>query len=86
MPTSETVGTPGAANEAIGGTPMLHYFDFASRGRGQTVRLLWEEAGVAYTDVRYSCDEYPSYKKPIISELNPTSNVPVVELNGKVLT
>ncbi|KAL8832730.1 MAG: hypothetical protein Q9191_000067 [Dirinaria sp. TL-2023a] len=86
MPTRETVGTSGAANKAIGGVPTLHYFDFASRGRGQTVRLLWEDAGIAYTDVRYSFDEYPSYKKSIISELNPTSNVPVVELNGKVLT
>lgn len=47
---------------------------------------MWEDAGIAYEDVRYSFDEYPDYKKSIIAEKNPTSNVPVVELNGKVLT
>lgn len=42
MPTVKTVGTPGAANEAIGGVPEIHYFDFYSKGRGQVNRLMFE--------------------------------------------
>lgn len=49
MPTSKTYGTEGAANKAIGGVPTLHYFDFASKGRGQVIRLLWE---VYYSEFR----------------------------------
>lgn len=86
MPSTKTYGTEGAANKAIGGVPTLHYFDFQSRGRGQVVRLLWEDAGIAYTDVRYSFEEYPEYKKSRISQLNPAATIPVVELNGKILT
>ena len=51
MPTTKRYGTAGAANEAIGGVPTLHYFDFQSRGRGQVIRLLWEDAGIAYEDI-----------------------------------
>jgi len=36
--------------------------------------------------VRYSFEEYPEYKKSKIAHLNPTANIPVVELNGKILT
>lgn len=50
------------------------------------IRLLWEDAGIAYDDVRYSFDEYPEYKETKIAELNPTKNIPVVELNGQILT
>jgi len=42
MPTTKKVGSPGPANEKIGGVPTIHYFDFQSRGRGQVVRLMWE--------------------------------------------
>ena len=86
MPTINKYGTPGAANKAIGGVPTLHYFDFQSRGRGQVVRLLWEDAGIAYEDVRYSFEEFPEAKKTKIFDLNPTGNIPVIELNGKILT
>ncbi|KAI4098218.1 MAG: hypothetical protein L6R37_006617 [Teloschistes peruensis] len=86
MPSTKTYGTPSAANKAIGGEPTIHYLDFASRGRGQVVRLLWEDAGIAYTDIRYDFDEYPEYKKTVIAEKNPTTTLPVIELNGKVLT
>ncbi|KAI4101262.1 MAG: hypothetical protein LQ339_005190 [Xanthoria mediterranea] len=86
MPSTKQYGTTGPANEAIGGIPTIHYLDFASRGRGQVVRLMWEDAGIAYTDVRYSFEEYPEYKKTFIAEKNPTTNVPVVEINGKILT
>ncbi|KAL2351514.1 glutathione S-transferase [Cryomyces antarcticus] len=86
MPSSKQVGQESAANKKIGGVPTIHYFDFQSRGRGQVVRLLWEDAGIAYTDVRYSFDEYPQYKKSKIEDMNPTATIPVVELNGKILT
>ncbi|KAL8726351.1 MAG: hypothetical protein Q9166_006758 [cf. Caloplaca sp. 2 TL-2023] len=86
MPSTKQHGTPSAVNQAIGGVPTIHYFDFASRGRGQVVRLLWEDAGIAYEDIRYSFEEYPEYKKSIIAEKNPTATIPVVELNGKILT
>ncbi|KAF2131681.1 glutathione S-transferase-like protein [Dothidotthia symphoricarpi CBS 119687] len=86
MPTSKVYGTPGPNNEKIGGVPIMHYFDFMSRGRGQAVRLLWEDAGIAYEDVRYTFDEYPSYKADKISALNPAATIPVVELDGRILT
>ncbi|KAF1344812.1 glutathione S-transferase [Delphinella strobiligena] len=86
MPSTKEFGTPSEANKKIGGVPTLHYFDFQSRGRGQVIRLLWEDAGIAYKDVRYSFEEYPDYKKSVISQLNPTSTIPVIELNGRILT
>ncbi|KAL8947005.1 MAG: hypothetical protein Q9222_006665 [Ikaeria aurantiellina] len=86
VPTTKNHGTPGPANDLIGGTPTIHYFDFASRGRGQVIRLLWEDAGIAYEDIRFSFDEWLEYKKTVALEKNPTSNVPIVELNGRVLT
>lgn len=86
MPSTKEFGTPGEANKKIGGVPTIHYFDFQSRGRGQVIRLLWEDAGIAYKDVRYSFEEYPDYKKSLISQLNPTSTIPVIELNGRILT
>ena len=64
----------------------MHYFDFASRGRGQVVRLMWEDAGIAYEDIRYTFEEYPVYKKSKIQEMNPNATIPVIELNGKILT
>ncbi|KAL8676685.1 MAG: hypothetical protein Q9186_006818 [Xanthomendoza sp. 1 TL-2023] len=86
MPSTKQYGTAGPANQAIGGVPTMHYFDFASRGRGQVVRLMWEDAGVAYEDIRYSFEEYPDYKNTVIAEKNPTTTIPVVELDGKILT
>ncbi|EIM91823.1 glutathione S-transferase-like protein [Stereum hirsutum FP-91666 SS1] len=87
MPTVEHIGTPSEANTTIGGVPIIHYFDFQSRGRGQVVRLLFEDAGIAYTDVRYSFGEYPEVQSthPILSQ-NPTKSVPIIELDGKLLT
>ena len=86
MPSTKKVGTPGDANAAIGGVPTIHYLDFKSRGRGQVVRLLFEDAGIAYEDVRYPDDEFPKAKDSKISEMNPTKTIPVIELNGKILT
>lgn len=64
----------------------MHYFDYQSRGRGQVVRLFWEDASIAYDDLRYSFEEYPEYKKSRIAEMNPTGFIPVIELNGRILT
>jgi glutathione S-transferase len=89
MPQQYQVGHPGPANERIGGVPTVHYFDFFSKGRGQVIRLLFIDAGIAYNDVRYSFDEYRNDIKPSFMQpggMNPTGNVPVVELNGEVMT
>lgn len=86
MPTIKRCLTESEANLVIGGVPTLHYLDFQSRGRGQVLRLLWEDAGIAYEDIRYTFQEYPEYKKTRIAEMNPTGHVPVVELNGRILT
>ena len=86
MPTTDKCGTPSKVNRAIGGVPIIHYLDFASRGRGQVVRLLFEDAGIAYEDVRYPDEELPEAKKTILGKLNPASTLPILELNGKVLT
>jgi glutathione S-transferase len=43
-------GTESAANKAIGGIPVIHYFDFQSRGRGEVVHLLLIDAGTAYKE------------------------------------
>ncbi|KAL9120240.1 MAG: hypothetical protein Q9187_003206 [Circinaria calcarea] len=85
MPSTKKVGTAGDANAAIGGVPTIHYLDFKSRGRGQVVRLLFEDAGIAYEDIRYSFDEFPKAKETTLSSMNPTKTIPVIELNGKTL-
>ena len=86
MPTNAQYGTPGEANKTIGGVPTLHYLDFASKGRGQVVRLLFEDAGIAYEDVRYSFEELPAAQKTTLKEMNPVGTVPIIELNGEILT
>jgi len=85
MPTTTRIGEEGSANKAIGGVPTMHYFDFQSKGRGQVVRLLWIDAGIAFDDVRYGFDEYPAFKNGRLAEMNPNATIPVVELNGKIL-
>ena len=69
MPKTERSYQPTAANDAIGGVPNIHYFDFASKGRGQVIRLLWEDAQIAYDDTRYSFDEYPDFKQGKLREM-----------------
>lgn len=86
MPTTMRCLTESDANHAIGGVPTMHYFDYQSRGRGQVVRLFWEDAGIAYEDLRYSFEEYPEYKKSRIAGMNPLGFIPVIELNGRILT
>ncbi|KAN0110550.1 hypothetical protein V8E51_006937 [Hyaloscypha variabilis] len=88
MPHTLNYGTEGATNEAIGGVPFLHYFDFQSRGRGHVVRLLLSDVGAAYEDIRYTFDEWPEHKrKGPVAGMNPTGNIPIIEMpGGKILT
>ncbi|KAL8283290.1 hypothetical protein RQP46_005700 [Phenoliferia psychrophenolica] len=54
MPKITDIGVEGAANAAIGGVPTLYYFDFASKGRGEVLRLFFEDSGIAFKDHRWS--------------------------------
>ena len=86
MPTTQRALQPSAGNETLRGVPEVLYFDFQSRGRGQAVRLLLEDALIAYDDTRYSFQEFPEWKETGLVELNPMKTMPVVKLNGKTLT
>lgn len=86
MPTTQRALSPSTGNDTLGGVPEILYFDFQSRGRGQALRLLLEDAQIAYDDTRYSFEEYPEWKETGLVELNPVKTVPVVKLNGKNLT
>ena len=48
--------------------------------------MFLQDAGIAYEDIRYDFDEYPKYKETKIAQLNPLATIPVVELNGQILT
>ena len=86
MPTTQRALSPSTGNDTLGGVPEILYFDFQSRGRGQAVRLLLEDAQIAYDDTRYSFQEFPEWKETGLVELNPVKTVPVVKLNEKNLT
>lgn len=86
MPTTQRALGPSTGNDTLGGVPEILYFDFQSRGRGQAVRLLLEDAQIAYDDTRYSFQEYPEWKETGLVELNPVKTIPVVKLNEKNLT
>ena len=72
MPSSKQIGQESENNRKIGGVPTIHYFDFQSRGRGQVVRLLWEDAEISYTDVRYTFEEVCHYLQYSLPQLNLT--------------
>ncbi|CAE7083318.1 unnamed protein product [Rhizoctonia solani] len=75
------VGTPSEANKAIGGVPTVHYFDFLSRGRGEVIRIFFEDAGIAFKDHRIAFDDYNAQvKSGEINKLNPLKSLPVVEV------
>ncbi|CAE6445416.1 unnamed protein product [Rhizoctonia solani] len=77
------IGTLSEANQAIGGVPTLHYLDFLSRGRGEVVRLFFEDAGIAFKDHRIAFDDYNAQvKSGEINKLNPLKSLPVVEVRG----
>lgn len=77
------IGSPSEANKAIGGVPTLYYFDYASRGRGEVVRLFFEDAGIAFKDYRFAFDDYNAQvKSGEITKINPLKSLPVVEIGG----
>ncbi|CAE6425360.1 Glutathione S-transferase P 1 [Rhizoctonia solani AG-1 IB] len=81
------IGTPSEANEAIGGVPTLHYLDFLSRGRGEVLRLFFEDAGIAFKDHRIGFEDYNNQvKSGEISKLNPLKSLPVVEIGSTKYT
>ncbi|CAF1432543.1 unnamed protein product, partial [Didymodactylos carnosus] len=81
------ISEPTAANEKIGGVPILHYFDFGSKGRGEVLRLFFYDAEISFIDKRYTFQEFPEYQKSIIvPKMNPTGSIPIVELNDEFLT
>lgn len=86
MPNTTTVGTAGAANAKLGGVPHVHYSNSISRDGGQVVRLLCEDAGIAYTNSIYTFDKSPTQKDGVLAGMNPLQAVPIVELNGQILT
>ncbi|KAG8716369.1 hypothetical protein FRC11_001611 [Ceratobasidium sp. 423] len=77
------IGVPSEANEAIGGIPTLHYLDFVSRGRGEVLRLFFEDTGIAFKDHRIAFDDYSAQViSGEITKLNPLKSLPVVEIGG----
>lgn len=67
------------------GVSAIHFFDFQSWGWAKfsvSCRKMW----ASRTDVRNTLDEYPQYRSTKIQVLNPTASIPVVELNGRILT
>ncbi|CAE6476801.1 unnamed protein product [Rhizoctonia solani] len=77
------IGAPSEANKAIGGVPTLYYLDFLSRGRGEVIRLFFEDAGIAFKDHRIPFDAYNAQvKSGEISQLNPLKSLPVVEIGS----
>lgn len=60
----------------------MHYFDLGAKGRGECVRMLFEDAGVQFVDRRIPLDsKWPSVKKEEFIGISP--GLPVVEINGK---
>ncbi|KAF8608258.1 glutathione S-transferase-like protein [Ceratobasidium sp. AG-I] len=83
MSRTTEIGTPSDANKAIGGVPTLYYFDYLSRGRGEVIRLFFEDAGIAFKDFRFGFEDYNGQvKSGEITKLSPTNSLPVVELAG----
>lgn len=80
------IGKPGDANKAIGGVPILYYFDFDSKGRAEAVRLFMEDSQIAFTDVRLSFDEFPKAMESELYKKNPLHKIPIIELGDKTLT
>lgn len=86
MPKITDIGTPGTANEAIGGVPTLYYYDFTSKGRGEVLRLFFEDAGIAFKDCRWTFDERNKGTDDAgRAEVNVVGSVPYIDLNGRTL-
>ncbi|KAK4704129.1 hypothetical protein P7C70_g2087, partial [Phenoliferia sp. Uapishka_3] len=87
MPKTTDIGTAGEANKAIGGVPTIYYYDFMSRGRGEALRLFFEEAGIAFKDFRWSFDERnKEMNEHSRAKTNPVGSLPYLDLEGRILT
>jgi len=65
------------------GNVTIHYF--AGRGRAEAFRLLLEEAGVPYQDMKFTKDNWPGYKiQGTNSGLYPYGQVPAIETSSGV--
>ncbi len=60
--------------------PSYKLIYFQTRGRGETARLIFKQAGVEFEDVRLSRDEWLQYKPN-----TPYETLPVLEVDGKQL-
>ncbi|TKR92240.1 hypothetical protein L596_006931 [Steinernema carpocapsae] len=58
----------------------LHYFDGVG-GRAELIRILLNYGGLAYEEVKIPLPEWPQHKA-----IYPNGQVPVMEIDGKILT
>jgi len=72
------------ANEKFGGAiPVIKYFNI--KGRAEPIRLLLEELGVKYEDVRIAREEWPELKQKLTeSGENYFEQVPIFIVNEQV--
>ncbi|KAH8891184.1 hypothetical protein GQ53DRAFT_687416 [Thozetella sp. PMI_491] len=66
-------------------TPVLHYFDLGSLGRGEVVRLFLREIGVEFEDKRYSYNETWAATDKSLG-LTLTGKLPLLEIDGHKLS
>jgi glutathione S-transferase len=60
--------------------PPIKLTYFSARGRGEAIRLLLEDAGLEYEDVRHTSDTWPQAKKEGIADLSlPFGQVPALK-------
>lgn len=68
-----------------GAVPILKYFDV--KGSAEALRLMFIDQDIDFEDRRITWEEWPALKKTLVdSGLNPSGQLPIVELNGKTLS
>lgn len=69
-------------------TPVLHYLDIGSLGRGEIIRLFLKDAGIEFKDIRYKYDDtWPATSKKLHEQgITRTGKVPVLEYKGLTLS
>ena len=69
MPHAELSHDPGEAKQSTGGVATINQFEFGSKGRGQVIWLMWEDAGAAYNDTRYITEAHPDIQRNQLKEM-----------------